>query len=107
MKTRILSVTCAVVSVIVFILSLWIMESSRGAYMGMIGQFYASVGLVSSLLFAVGGIVSGVILMRREKSANETSSDQHPWSFGRMSVVTCSVLIIIALVCLLLFGDLS
>ena len=107
MKTKILSVTCAVFSVIVFILSLWIMESSRGAYMGMIGVFYASIGLVISLVFAVGGIASGVILLRREKSANETSSDQHPWSLGMISVVTCSLLIIIAVVCLLLFGDLS
>lgn len=73
MKTKILSVTCAVLSVIVFTLSFWIFEQSKGAYMGMIGEFYASIGLAIGSVLAVGGIVSGVICKRRKKSANETS----------------------------------
>jgi len=105
LKTKILYLTCTFISIIVSLLSWWIIESSKGAYMGMIGEFYGSVGMVIASVLAIVGIVSGVICIRRNKKANEISSSHNSLSMEGVSIATCicSLLIVIATVWMLRF----
>ena len=105
MAVKILSVTCAVLGVMLCLYSLWLMEVHHEGYMAdAFGLFYGSVGLLITLVFAVAGIVLMRIWVRRNRATKESFS----YTGCSLAVlVTCILLFLIALPWLVLRGDLS
>ena len=104
MAIKVLSVTCAVLAVILCLYSLWLMEVHHEGYMAdAFGLFYGSTGLLMTLVFALTGIVLSRTWMRRNKATKESS--HMGWSL--VVLVVFILLFLIALPWLVLRGDLS
>ena len=91
----VMSVTCAVLSVMISIYSLWLIETPRKGEGGILSEIYGSGGLLVASVFALCGVVLSIVSIRRIGKTT-SSFARLGWSIGVLAI--CSLLFLIALV---------